>query len=131
MSVRRKSDGKVIEHALVRAQSDDGRFAARGLTDARGEATLVFPTLPLAFPGAAANVQPELPARVVVTVDSDVALFHGEDEIADAAEMAAVRTRDHPDPDALAAPDTDFASGAAVNLAAGRQPSLTIEWKKP
>jgi hypothetical protein len=131
VSVRRKSDGKVIEHALVRARSDDKQFAARGLTDARGEATLVFPTLPLAFPGGAANVQPELPARVVVTVDGDVALFHGEDEMASAVQAAAVRTTDHPDPDALAAADADFASGTPVNLAALRQPSLVIEWKKP
>ena len=129
VSVTRKDDGRAIENALVRARSDNGQFTARTMTDARGEASLVFPSLPLAFPAGDANLRPEIAARVVVTVDPAVARFHAADEIAAAATAAALRRTNHPDPDALAAGDADFGAGDPVNLAAGRQPSLSIQWK--
>jgi hypothetical protein len=130
VTVRRKDDQRVIENALVRARSDNGLFAARALTDARGEACLIFPALPLAFTGQGANVEPDLAARVVAHADPATALFHAPAELAAAAAAAATRTAGHADPDALgAAFAPDFASGAAVRLAAGRQPSLVIEWE--
>ena len=131
VSVVRQDDGRTVENALVRGRSDDGRFAARALTDARGEACLVFPSLPLAFPGAGANVEPDLAARVAVTVDPAVARFHAPAAVPLAAAAAAARTTGHPDPDALGAVAADFASAAPVRLAAGRQPSLAIEWQAP
>jgi hypothetical protein len=130
VTVRRKDDQRLVENALVRARSDNGLFAARALTDARGEACLIFPTLPLAFTGQGANVESDLAARVVAHADPIAARFHAPAELAAAAAAAATRTSGHADPDALgAAFAPDFASGAAVRLAAGRQPSLVIEWE--
>ena len=130
VTVKRKDDGRLVENALVRAQSDNGQLAARALTDARGEACLIFPSLPLAFPAGNASLQPETPARVVVTVDA-AARFHRPEEVAAAAATAALRRTGHADPDAIGSADADFASGVAVGLAAGRQPSLTIQWEQP
>jgi hypothetical protein len=132
VTVVRDDDGRAVENALVRGRSDNGQFTARAMTDARGEACLVFPVLPLAFPGAGANVEPELAGRVIVTVDPAVARFHAAADVAVAAAAAAGRTAGHADPDALAGANAAaFAAGAAVRLAAGRQPSLTIEWQEP
>ena len=132
VTVVRDDDGRAVENALVRGRSDDGLFTARAITDARGEACLVFPTLPLAFPGAGANVEPDLPARVIATVDPAVARFHAPADVARAAAEAAARTSGHADPDSFAAATpANFAAGAAVRLSAGRQPSLTIEWQEP
>ena len=132
VTVVRDDDGRTVENALVRGRSDNGQFTARALTDARGEACLVFPAMPLAFPGAGANVEPDLPGRVIVTVDPDTARFHAPAELGAAVAAAAGRTSGHADPDAFAAAAAGaFAAGAAVRLAAGRQPSLTIEWQEP
>ena len=132
VTVVRDDDGRAVENALVRGRSDNGLFTARAMTDARGEACLVFPILPLAFPGAGANVEPELPGRIIVTVDPAVARFHAPAELGVATAAAAARTSGHADPDAFAdANAAAFAAGAAVRLAAGRQPSLTIEWQEP
>ena len=131
VAVARKDDKRRIENALVRARSDDGQFTARAITDARGEACLVFPVLPLAFPGGGANVEPEIGGRVAVTVDESVARFHSDEDLSQAAESAATRTTGHADPDALGAAAADFGSGAPVRLAAGRQPSLALEWEAP
>ncbi len=131
VSVVRDDDGRRVENALVRGRSDDGRFTARALTDARGEACLVFPTLPLAFPGAGANVDPDLPARVAVTVVPAAARFHAAEDVERAAAAAAGRTSGHADPDTIGAVAADFAGGAPVRLAAGRQPSLALSWQAP
>lgn len=128
VSVRRGGDGRVVEGALVRARSADGAFSARALTDARGEACLLFPFLPLSFPGS--TISPEQPARVVVDVDPGVARFHAPAEIGAAAEAAALRTSGHIDPDALAAavPAPSFAAGAEAALSAGRESVVSLEW---
>ena len=132
VTVVRDDDGRAVENALVRGRSDNGLFTARALTDARGEACLVFPVLPLAFPGAGANVEPDLAGRVIVTVDPATVRFHAPAEVGAAVAAAAGRTTGHADPDAFAdAAPAAFAAGAAVRLAAGRQPSLTIEWQEP
>jgi hypothetical protein len=129
VSVRRKDDKRLIENALVRARSDNGLFAARAITDARGEACLVFPVLPASFVGGG-SVQPDLPARAIADLDPVSARFHAPGDVAAAAAEAAARTTDHVDPDALEASLTpDFASGAAVRIAAGRQLSILIEWE--
>jgi hypothetical protein len=130
ITVRRKDDKRLVENALVRGRSDNGLFAARAMTDARGEACLIFPTLPLAFTGQGANVEPDLAARVVAHAEPVTARFHRPEALVAAAAAAATRTSGHADPDALGAAFTpDFASGAAVRLAAGRQASLVIEWE--
>lgn len=125
-TVRRKSDKKLVENAFVRAQSDDGQFSARGLTDARGEATLVFPSLPIAFPGAGANLRPDIQVQAVVTVNTDSARFNAPDAI--------LRGRRDPafvDPDELASVAADFASGTQVTISAGRDVPLSLEWTQP
>lgn len=126
VSVRRGDDGRLVEGALVRARSDDGAFAARAVTDARGEACLLFPFLPLAFPGAA--ISASQPGRIAVDVDPGLALFHPPSAVA--AEAEALRTSGHPDPDALAAaaPAPDFAAGAEMLLSAGRESAVSLEW---
>ena len=132
VTVVREDDGRHVENALVRGRSDDDAFAARAITDERGEACLVFPSLPLSFPGAGANVEPDLAARIIVTVDDETVRFHRPEDLPQAVAEAAARTRDHVDPDAFAdAEAADFAAGAPVRIGAGRQPSLTIEWQEP
>jgi hypothetical protein len=132
VSVKRSGDGRAVEHALVRAQTDNGLFAARALTDARGEATLLFPVLPLSFAGAGATVDGDIAARVIVDADPAVALLHTPAEIPAAFRDAAMRTLGHPDPDALAAAlPANFPSGTALRIAAGRQFSLALTWTAP
>jgi hypothetical protein len=128
VSVRRSGDGRVVEGALVRGRSADGVFEARAVSDARGEACLLFPFLPLAFPGG--TISAEQPARIVVDVDPAVARFHAPAEAGAAAEAARLRTSGHFDPDALAkaAPAPDFASGAEAALSAGRESAVSLEW---
>ncbi len=128
VSVLRGDDGRAIEGALVRSRSSDGAFTAQAVTDARGEACLLFPFLPLAFPGG--TISAEQPARVVVDVDPQAARFHDPAEAGAAAEAAALRTSGHPDPDSLAAsaPAPDFAAGAEATLSAGRESAVRLEW---
>lgn len=128
VSVRRGDDGRVVEGALVRARSADGAFAARAVSDARGEACLLFPFLPLSFPGS--TISAGQPARVVVHVDPDSARFHAPAEAGAAAEAAGLRTSGHLDPDALAAaaPSPNFAAGAEAMLSAGRESAVGLEW---
>jgi len=132
VSVRRSDDGRVVENALVRAQTDNGLFATRALTDARGEATVLFPVLPLSFAGAGATVDPDIAAHVIADADPAVARFHAPEEVAAAARDAAGRTSGHADPDALAAAlPANFPSGTAIRIAAGRQLSLALTWTAP
>lgn len=128
VSVRRGDDGRVVEGALVRGRSADGAFTARAVTDARGEACLLFPFLPLSFPGS--TISAEQSARVAVDVDPDLARFHAPAAAGAAAEAAGLRTSGHPDPDALAsaAPAPNFAAGAEAALSAGRESAVSLEW---
>ncbi|HEX5182414.1 MAG TPA: hypothetical protein VFW19_04580 [Allosphingosinicella sp.] len=129
VAVTRSDDGRVVENALVRGRSDAGLYLARGLTDARGEACLIFTGLPIAFAKSGGGVQPDTPAHVVVTVDPATALFHAAGEIADAQAAAAARTTGHADPDSFAAvADAAFAAGAAISIAAGARRSLALQW---
>jgi hypothetical protein len=125
VTVRRKSDKKLVENALVRAQSEDEQMSARGVTDSRGEATLIFPSLPIAFPGAGANLRPDIQIRVVVTVDLDTARFN----VAGTGFQSPLPP--FVDPDELGSSVADFASGTEVSIAAGRDVPLAIEWSQP
>ena len=127
VTVRRKSDSLLIENALVRAQSEDKQFEARGLTDARGEATLIFPSLPLSFAGAGANVSASIPARVVVTIDAASAQFNDEASVSRTARAAPPFV----DPDAPGFAATDFSTGTEVAILAGREVPLSLEWAQP
>ena len=129
VTVRRKDDGRFVENALVRGQSEDGLFSARALTDARGEACLVFAALPISFPGAGASIGHDLAARVVVHADPAVAAFHAPDTLTAAVAAAGGRVSGHADPDSIGAAIAPvFATGTAVRIAAGRQPALALEW---
>ena len=127
VTVVRKSDKKLVGNALVRARTDDQQFSARGLTDARGQATLIFPALPVAFPGAGASLLAGTEAKVVVTVDPGIATFNAPPPVPRAE-------RSEPpfaDPDEIGSAAADFASGAEVTIGAGRDVALTIQWTKP
>lgn len=127
VTVRRKSDKKAVENALVRAQTEDERFAARGLTNAQGEATVLFPVLPIAFPGTGANLRPDIKARVVVTADPASVRFN------DAVPIPRLTVSAPPfvDPDELGSAAVDFTTGTPVTIGAGRDVSLNIEWTQP
>lgn len=131
VTVRRESDGALVGNALVRARSDNGDFEATAVTDRLGEAALVFPNLPVAFPGAGATADAELAAKTIVKVDPAKALFT---PAAEAVPPGGVLSRDAGivDPDELAggaAPS--FANGKPVKLSAGTEPALAFEWKQP
>lgn len=129
VTVRRQSDGALVENALVRAASDDGRLSAMAMTDAGGEAALLFPELPLAWPGPGATLVRGLAGRAIVDVVPESARFHAPDTLARARRAALARTTGHADPDAIAASrPADFAAGAAFTIAAGGRPAITIEW---
>ncbi|HEY1606407.1 MAG TPA: hypothetical protein VGF77_12510 [Allosphingosinicella sp.] len=129
VAVTRSDDGRVVENALVRGRSDAGGYLARGLTDARGEACLIFTGLPIAFARDGGGVQPDTAAHVVVTVDLATALFHAPADISGAVADAAARTTGHADPDAFAAvADAAFAAGTAISIAAGARRSLAVTW---
>jgi hypothetical protein len=117
----------LVERALVRALSDDQQFSARGLTDSRGQATLIFPAMPVSFPGPGANPLPEIGARVVVTVDQASARFNAPAPLPSSARSAPPFA----DPDEIGSAAADFASGAAIKIGAGRDVSLAVEWSAP
>lgn len=132
VSVRRGSDGAAVGNALVRARTADPAFAAWALTDAAGEAALVFPALPTAFAGPGGTTSAEIAASVVVHADPAVARFADPARLDEARRAAASRTEGHADPDALAAANpADFAAGASVQLSAGTQPALALTWTAP
>jgi len=131
VSVRR-DDGACIEHALVRARSADSVHTAWALTDAAGEAALVFPALPISFPGGGGTTLAAIGGSVIVTVDPTVARFTDPAELGEARRAAASRTVDHPDPDAIAAANAPvFAAGTSVQLSAGTQPAVALQWTAP
>lgn len=132
VSVTTAGDGRLVEGALVRGRISAGGAEAMTLTDARGEACLIFPAMPLSFAGAGASVTPTTAARVLVHADPATVRLHAPADALAAARAAALRTESHPDPDALASAfPADFATGTAVNLAAGRQLSLALTWAAP
>ena len=131
VTVHRESDGALVGKALVRARSDNGQFEAIAVTDRLGEAALVFPNLPVAFPGAGATADAELAAKAIVKVSPAKALFT---PAAEAASSGGVRSRDVGivDPDELAGSAApSFAGGTPVKLSAGTEPTLALEWKQP
>lgn len=132
VSVRRSPDGACVENALVRAQAEDDAFTAWALTDFAGEAALVFPALPIAFAGPGGTTAPGIAATIVVHVDPASVRFADPGNLAEARRAAAGRTQGHADPDAIAiANPTDFAVGGNVQLSAGTQPTLTVQWTAP
>jgi hypothetical protein len=132
VSVRRGSDGARVENALVRARSADSAFAAWALTDAAGEAALVFPALPVSFAGPGGTTSARIAASVVVHADPASARFSDPERLTEARRAAAARTEGHADPDAVAAANPpDFDAGASVQLAAGTQPAIALQWTAP
>lgn len=128
--VHRKGDNALVGGALVRAKSNNGKFAAMGITDRTGEAVLVFADLPAAFAGQGGSTDRDLPAKAVVKVDAATAVFTPRSD-ADLASPAFSRRIDPPDPDKLSSgPAPSFAGGSAFRLSAGTEPTLEIEWEQ-
>lgn len=130
-SVTRKSDGAFVENALVRAKTDDGKFETWALTDPSGEAALVFPGLPISFPGAGGKPSPTIACAVVVHADPATARFATEATLGAARHAAATRREGHADPDAIAAQAPNFPAGKTVPLSAGSQPAIALQWTAP
>ncbi|WP_309751378.1 hypothetical protein [Novosphingobium sp.] len=131
-SVRRASDGAMVENAVVRARSADGKHTAWALTDPAGEAALVFPALPVSFAGAGGTPSPAIACAVVVHADPASARFANPETLAGARAAAAARRTGHVDPDALmAAHPADFAGAQTVSIAASSQPAVTLNWTAP
>ena len=131
-SVRRKSDGARVENALVRARTADGNLTASALTDAAGEAALIFTALPLSFAGPGGTTSRSTAASVVVHADPASARFTDPARLAEARRASSTRTRDHADPDAIAAANAaNFAGGTTVQVAAGTEPSVELQWTAP
>lgn len=131
-SVRRSPGGACVENALVRARTADGAFTAWALTDAAGEAALIFPALPMSFAGPGGTTSASIAAKVVVHADPASARFADPGRLADARRASATRTEDHADPDAIASANAaNFAGGTSVQLAAGREPSVALQWTAP
>lgn len=131
-SVRRAGDGAMVENALVRARSADEAHSAWALTDAAGQAALVFPALPVSFTGAGGTPSRTIACSVLVHADPAVARFATDKTLAAARAAAAARRDGHADPDAIAAANApDFATGTTVQIAAGSQPAVSLEWTAP
>lgn len=131
-SVRRSTDDAFVGNALVRAQSADGKHTAWALTDAAGEAALVFPALPVAFTGAGGTPSRDIACSVLVHADPASAHFTTDATLAEARGAAAIRRERHADPDAIAdAHAPDFGSGKQVRIAAGSQPAISLQWPAP
>ena len=131
-SVRRTSDGAMVEGALVRARSSDGKHSAWGMTDPAGEAALVFASLPVSFAGAGGNPSTTIACAVVVHADPASARFASAATLGAARTAAAARRIGHIDPDALAAAQpADFTGAATVSIAASSQPAVTLQWTAP
>lgn len=131
-SVHRAGDGAMVENALVRARSADGAHTAWTLTDASGEAALVFPALPVSFTGPGGTPSRTIACSVLVHADPVVARFAMPATLAAARTAAAARQEDHADPDAIAAANpANFDGGEEVLIAAGSQPAIALEWAAP
>jgi hypothetical protein len=122
----------MVENALVRARSADEAHVAWALTDAAGEAALVFPALPVSFTGAGGTPSRTVACSVLVHADPAVARFATPKTLAAARTAAAGRRDGHADPDAIAqANPADFSGGTEVPIAAGSQPAVSLEWTAP
>jgi hypothetical protein len=131
-SVRRKSDGARVENALVRARTADGNLTASALTDATGEAALIFTALPLSFAGPGGTTSRSISASVVVHADPASVRFADPAHLGEARQASSTRTRDHADPDAIAAANAaNFPGGTSVQVAAGTEPSVELQWTAP
>lgn len=130
-SVTRQGDGLFVENALVRAKSADGKHEAWGLTDAAGEAALVFAALPISFTGAGGTPSPTIDCQVVVHADAATARFADAATLSAARRAAASRREGHADPDAIAAQAPNFAAGQTIQLSAGSQPAVALQWDTP
>lgn len=131
-SVRRSDDEAFVQNALVRAQSADGKHAAWALTDASGEAALVFPALPVSFTAEGGTPSREIACSVLVHADPAMATFATEAALAEARRAAAARREGHVDPDVIAdANAPDFGTGQQVQIAAGSQPAIALQWTAP
>jgi hypothetical protein len=131
-SVRRSTDSAFVEGALVRAQSADGKHSAWALTDASGEAALVFPALPVSFTGAGGTPSREIACSVLVHADPASARFATPATLPEARRAAAARREGHVDPDVIAdANAVDFDTGQQVRIAAGSQPAVSLQWTAP
>jgi hypothetical protein len=131
-SIHRASDGAMVENALVRARTPDGLFTAWALTDAAGEAALVFPALPLSFIGPGSTTLSATTAQVVVDADPASARFTDAAGLADARIAAATRDEGFADPDAIgAAHPVTWAGAATVPIAACTQSAIALAWSPP
>ncbi len=122
VTVRAQGDGRRVGRALVRLTSDNGLFAARALTDPRGEALLILPQFPMTFTGPDASTTDVLAATVSVVADPADVELRGENEPTDTPPVAAA----YPDPDMLAAIAPP--AGTAVQLSRRRVASAFLEW---
>lgn len=132
VSVRRAGDQAMVENALVRARSIDGLHSAWGLTDASGEAALIFAALPIGFAGPGGQTLATTPCAVVAHADPASVRFTTATTLLSARRSAATRTIGHADPEAIGASQPpDFASAATVAIGAGRQAAITLNWTPP
>lgn len=132
VSVRRSGDGALVENALIRARSSDGKHTSWALTDPAGEAALVFPALPVSFPGPGGAPSRTIDCALVVHADPATVRFATLTGLASARAAAAVRTENHADPDAIAqANPANFNAAFIIPIAAGTQPAVILQWTAP
>lgn len=129
VNVRRGSDGRRVEGALVRLRPEGGRPEARAFSDAAGDALLLVPGIPLASPGAGATVRPDIGADLDAVIDPALVRLHLPDDVDAARDAARRRERGFLDPDTLAAnAGVAITPVQAVRLEAGRTRTATIAW---
>ncbi len=132
VTVRKRNDGRRVAGALVRVASDNGRFTATGMTDATGEALVLIPAFPGAFPGPGAKLQDFLPGKVTAVADPARAVLVAEDGLLAAQAEAARQVAGFADPDALAAAFPAPSAGAVAIRLSTRRPAIAqAEWRAP
>jgi len=125
VTVRRASDNRRIEGAVVRLRPEGGRPAARAVTDAAGDALLLIPGAPLSSPGPGGTVLPDIAGQLEAFVDPDLARFTADADLGEA--RATPRAGPPLDPDDILARITAFASGT-VRIASGQIRTAAIAW---
>jgi hypothetical protein len=129
----RHADGRRVEGALVRL-TPAGGAPTTALTNAAGEALLLAAGLPLAAPGPGATVVAVTAATLDAVIDPAAVRLHADADLPAARAAEAVRTRDFPDPDALAEALGQPASGvvaipaAQVDLRPGETRAAVLHW---